>query len=50
MEGIFKYTIEMGSDVMIYVPSFVIIGTGEKHRQEVDRISLLSERRLKIKG
>jgi hypothetical protein len=42
-----KYTVEIGSGTMIYVPSFIKIGsgiqklTGGIHRQHGDRISLL---------
>jgi hypothetical protein len=43
-----KYTIEMGSGAMIYVPSFIKIGTGTQKliggyadRQHADIISLL---------
>jgi hypothetical protein len=49
-----KYAVEMGSCAMIYVPSFIKIGsgiqklTGGIHRQDKDRISLLSEIRFKI--
>jgi hypothetical protein len=57
-----KYTVEMGSGAMIYVPSFIKIGSGirkligvdmETHRQQGDLISLLlffqnKEIRLKI--
>jgi hypothetical protein len=44
-----KYAVEMGSDAMIYIPSFIEIrsgiqkwmaGGGEIHRQYGDRISL----------
>jgi hypothetical protein len=48
-----KYAVEMGSDAMIYIPSFIKIGSGiqrlilgggdlEAHRQNGDHISLLS--------
>jgi hypothetical protein len=46
-----KYTVEMGSVTMIYIPSFIKIGSGiqkliggdsQTHRQHGDRISLLS--------
>jgi hypothetical protein len=45
-----KYGVEMGSGAMIYIPSFVRIGSGIQkliggegiHRQHGDRISLLS--------
>jgi hypothetical protein len=48
-EGFLKYTAEMGSGVMIYIPSFIKIGPGIQkllcgihgHRQHGDRISLL---------
>jgi hypothetical protein len=54
-----KYAIEVGSGVMIYIPSFIKIGPaiqkliGGAHRQYGDRISLLlffqnKESRLKI--
>jgi hypothetical protein len=45
-----KYAIEMGSGAMIYVPSFIKIGSGiqkliggdtQTHRQERERISLI---------
>jgi hypothetical protein len=45
-----KYTTEMGSDAMIYIPSFIKIGSGiqkllgrdsQTHRQHGDHISLL---------
>jgi hypothetical protein len=42
-----KYAVEMGSGAMIYIPSFIIIGSGIQklirgiHRQHGDRISLL---------
>jgi uncharacterized RmlC-like cupin family protein len=42
-----EYTVEMGSGAMIYIPSFINIGSGiqtlggEIHRQHGDRISLL---------
>jgi hypothetical protein len=44
-----KYTIEMGSGAIIYLPSFIKIGSGiqklrgdiETHRQDGDSISLL---------
>jgi hypothetical protein len=46
-----KYAVEMGSVAMIYMPSFVKIGSGDTQtrRQDGDRISLLPERRLKAK-
>jgi hypothetical protein len=61
-EGFMKYAIEMGPSAMIYIPSFVKIGSGiqkliggdmQKHRQRGDLISLLlflqrKESRLKI--
>jgi hypothetical protein len=28
MGGIYEYSIEMGSDAMIYIPSFINIGSG----------------------
>jgi hypothetical protein len=43
-----KYVAEMGSGVMIYMPSFILIGLGIQmfvrmvHRQHGDLISLLS--------
>jgi hypothetical protein len=43
-----KYAVEMGSGAMIYIPSFIRIGSGTQkliggiHRQHGDRISLLS--------
>jgi hypothetical protein len=38
-----KYAVEMGSDAMIYTPSFITIGSGiQTHRQQGDLISLLS--------
>jgi hypothetical protein len=54
-----KYAIEMGSGAMVYIPSFINIGsaiqklTGGIPREHGDRISLLSffqnkESRLKI--
>jgi hypothetical protein len=45
-----KCTVEMGSGAMIYIPSFINIGSGiqkliagdtQAHRQHGDRISLL---------
>jgi hypothetical protein len=45
-----KYAVEMGSGAMIYIPSFIKIGSGIQkliggnrmtHRQQGDRISLL---------
>jgi hypothetical protein len=44
-----KYAVEMGSSAMIYIPSVINTGSGVKkligrihrHRQDVDRISLL---------
>jgi hypothetical protein len=43
-----KYTVEMGSGAMIYITSFIKIGSGIQkmmwgytHRQHGDRISLL---------
>jgi hypothetical protein len=48
-----KYAVKMGSDVMIYIPNFIMIGSaiqkliwvwwgwGVLHRQHGDRISLL---------
>jgi hypothetical protein len=44
-----KYTVEMGSRAMIYIPSFIKIGLGiqksrggiQRDRQHGDRISLL---------
>jgi hypothetical protein len=43
-----KYVVQMGSGVMIYIPSFIKIGSAiqklidsQKHRQHGDRISLL---------
>jgi hypothetical protein len=50
-----KYAVEMGSVVMIYIPSFIKTGSGiqkligegtQTHRQDGDRISLLYESRL----
>jgi hypothetical protein len=49
-----KYAVEMGSGAMIYIPSFIKIGSGiqkfmvgggytHTHRQHGDRISLLQE-------
>jgi hypothetical protein len=46
-----KYAVEMGSGAVIYIPSFIKIGSGilklmrgdsQTHRQHEDRISLLS--------
>jgi hypothetical protein len=46
-----KYAVEMGSGAMIYIPSFIKIGSGiqklrekdlQTHRQNGDRINLLS--------
>jgi hypothetical protein len=56
-----KYTVEMGSGGMIYLPSFIKIGSGIQrlmggiHRQHGDHVSLLSfffnnESRLKIRN
>jgi hypothetical protein len=45
--GGFYYAVEMGSDAVIYVPSFINIGSGIQmliggiHRQQGDLISLL---------
>jgi hypothetical protein len=46
-----KYAVQMGSGAMIYIPSFIKIGSGirklmwggdsQTHRQHGDRISLL---------
>jgi hypothetical protein len=45
-----KYTVEMGSNAMIYMPAFIEIGSGiqkriegdsQTHRQHGDHISLL---------
>jgi hypothetical protein len=50
-----KYAAEMGSGAMIFIPSFIKIGSGigdsQTHRQHGDRINLLlfflsKERRL----
>jgi hypothetical protein len=52
MGGIFNKAVEMGSGVVIYVPSFINIGSGVQklvvgdtqthtHRQQRDLISLL---------
>jgi hypothetical protein len=47
-EGLMKYAVEMGSGAIIYVPSFIKIGSGIQkliwgiHRQHGDLISLLS--------
>jgi hypothetical protein len=61
-DGFMKYATEMGLGAMIYVPSFIKIGSGiqklirgiRRHRQHGDDISLLlffqnKESRLKIK-
>jgi hypothetical protein len=49
-EGFIKYTVEMGSDAMIYIPSFIKTGSGiqklmrrdiQTHRQQGYLISLL---------
>jgi hypothetical protein len=46
-QGFMKYAIEMGSGAMLYVPSFIKIGSeiekliGRIHRQHGDLISLL---------
>jgi hypothetical protein len=43
-----KYAVEMGSGAMIYIPSFIKIGSaiqkfiGVIHRQHADHVSLLS--------
>jgi hypothetical protein len=61
MGGIMKYTVEMGSGAMTYVPSFTKTGSAirrlmrEMHRQNRDPISLLlffqnKEIRLKMRG
>jgi hypothetical protein len=58
-EEFMKYAVEMGSDVMIYIPSFIKTGSGIQtlmggiHRQHGDRINLLlffenKESRLEI--
>jgi hypothetical protein len=45
-EGFMKYAVEMGSGAMIYIPSFIKIGSGTQqliggiHRQHGDIISL----------
>jgi hypothetical protein len=55
-----KYAVEMGSGAMIYIPSFMKIGSGNQkliggrgvvqtHRQLGNRVSLLEESRLEIK-
>jgi hypothetical protein len=60
-EGFMKYAVEMGSGAMIYIRSFIKIGSGIQkliggiHRQHGDRISLLpfflnKESRVKMKG
>jgi hypothetical protein len=36
-----KYAIEFGSDVMIYVPNFIKIDSGNKELIEGDLLSLL---------
>jgi hypothetical protein len=43
-EGLMKYTFEMGSDAMMYIESFIKIGSviQKTHRQHGDLISLLS--------
>jgi hypothetical protein len=50
MGGFMVYAVEMGSVAMIYIPSFIKIGSGiqeltggdtQTHRQHGDRISLL---------
>jgi hypothetical protein len=48
MGEIYKYATEMGSSVMIYIPSFIKIGSGiqkliggYRHRQHGDLISVL---------
>jgi hypothetical protein len=54
-----KYTIEIRSGAMIYIPSFIKIGSdiqnggggdsqAQTYRQHGDRISLLLESRLKL--
>jgi hypothetical protein len=52
MGGIFDYAVEMGSGAVIYVPSFIKIGSGiqklmggytDTHRQQRDLMSLLYE-------
>jgi hypothetical protein len=52
-----KYAVEMGSSVMIYIPSFIKTrlgnqklrwGNSQRHRQDNDCMSLLSESRLEI--
>jgi hypothetical protein len=52
-----KYTIAMGSDTVIYMPSFMKIGSGIQklvkgdshlHRKHGDSISLLEENMLKM--
>jgi hypothetical protein len=51
-----KYAVEMDSSAMIYIPSFIKIGSGiqkliwgvpKTHRQHGDHINLLQESRLK---
>jgi hypothetical protein len=40
-----KYSVEMGSDAMIYIPSFIKIGSAIQkliHREHGDRIGLFS--------
>jgi tetrahydrodipicolinate N-succinyltransferase len=36
MGGIFNYAVEMGSGAMIYVPSFINIGSGVKNGGYID--------------
>jgi hypothetical protein len=51
-----KYVVELGSGAVIYIPSYINIGSGIQklmegytdHRQHQDSISLLLESRLKI--
>jgi hypothetical protein len=53
-----EYAVEMGSGAMIYIPSFIKIGSGiqklisvdsQTHRQNGDRISILSFSFFKIR-
>jgi hypothetical protein len=51
-----KYSVEMGSGAVIYVPSFVKIGSGiqkligGRHRQQGDLISLLIFYKIRYVG
>jgi hypothetical protein len=51
-----KYTVEMGSGAMIYIPSFIKIGSGIQklisgiHRQDEDLINLFNFLKIRKAG